>query len=130
MQSPTGIQSLSTRSKPAGFFGSDDIGFTTESEDLPGVSRTFRSFSKAAMEAGMSRIYGGIHFMSANRNGLRSGSALGTCETQNCLLPKPGRNDIFDITLSNGCHAGGDLGGARPGGGNIQLHKCPPGWAK
>ena len=38
---------------------------------------------------------------------------------------EPGRNDIFDITLSTGYHAGGTLGG-----GNIQLHKCPPGWAK
>jgi hypothetical protein len=41
---------------------------------------------------------------------------------------EPGRDDIFDITLSTGYHAAGDLGGARPGGGNIQLHKCPPGW--
>jgi len=40
---------------------------------------------------------------------------------------EPGRDDIFDITLSTGYHAGGDLG---HGGGNIQLHKCPPGWAK
>ena len=38
---------------------------------------------------------------------------------------EPGRNDVFDITLSTGYHAGGTLGG-----GNIQLHKCPPGWAK
>jgi len=39
---------------------------------------------------------------------------------------EPGRNDTFDITLSNGYTAGGDLGGAQPGGGNIQLHlgKC------
>ena len=41
---------------------------------------------------------------------------------------EPGRNDIFEITLSTGYRAAGDLGGARPGGGNIQLHKCPPGW--
>ena len=43
---------------------------------------------------------------------------------------EPGRDDIFDITLSTGYHAGGDLGGSGSGGGNIQLHKCPPGWAK
>jgi hypothetical protein len=43
---------------------------------------------------------------------------------------EPGRTDIFDLTLSTGYHAAGDLGGSRPGGGNIQLHKCPPGWAK
>jgi hypothetical protein len=47
-----------------------------------------------------------------------------------CDHGEPGRNDIFDITLSNGYHAGGDLGGASPGGGNIQMHKCPPGWLK
>lgn len=41
---------------------------------------------------------------------------------------EPGRDDIFDLTLSTGYHAAGDLGGARPGGGNIQLHQCPPGW--
>ena len=41
---------------------------------------------------------------------------------------EPGRNDTFAITLSTGYSASGDLGGARPGGGNIQAHKCPPGW--
>lgn len=41
---------------------------------------------------------------------------------------EPGRDDIFDLTLSNGYRAAGDLGGPRPGGGNIQVHKCPPGW--
>src|SRR5207237_9818460 len=43
---------------------------------------------------------------------------------------EPGKDDIFDITLSNGYHAGGDLGGSGSGGGNIQLHKCPPGRAR
>jgi hypothetical protein len=41
---------------------------------------------------------------------------------------EPGTNDTFEIALSNGYHAAGDLGGSRPGGGNIQVHKCPPGW--
>jgi hypothetical protein len=36
---------------------------------------------------------------------------------------EPGRNDLFSIQLSNGYTASGDLGGPRPGGGNIQLHK-------
>src|SRR5213078_1294159 len=61
----------------AAFFGSDEIPFTTTSEDLPGVSRSYSSFSQAAAEAGMSRIYGGIHFQSANLNGLASGAELG-----------------------------------------------------
>ena len=57
------------------------------------------------------------------------GSA-GTCTVIASDKGEPGRNDIFDITLSNGYHVGGDLGGSGSGGGNIQLHKCPPGWAK
>ncbi len=54
----------------------------------------------------------------------------GTATVRACDKGEPGRDDIFEITLSDGYQAGGDLGGARPGGGNIQLHKCPPGWAK
>jgi hypothetical protein len=54
--------------------------------------------------------------------------AAGTATVHACDKGEPGRDDIFDITLSNGYHAGGDLGGNDPGGGNIQLHKCPPGW--
>jgi hypothetical protein len=52
----------------------------------------------------------------------------GTAMVRACDKGEPGRNDIFEIVLSNGYFAGGDLGGSRPGGGNIQLHKCPPGW--
>jgi hypothetical protein len=55
-----------------------------------------------------------------------AGTARVICSDQG----EPGRNDTFDITLSTGYHAGGDLGGSGSGGGNIQLHKCPPGWAK
>ena len=54
--------------------------------------------------------------------------AAGTATLRAVDNGEPGRNDIFDLTLSTGYHAAGDLGGARPGGGNIQLHKCPPGW--
>ncbi|HEV8610802.1 MAG TPA: phosphatase PAP2 family protein [Thermoanaerobaculia bacterium] len=74
----------------ATFFGSDDMAFTTESEDLPGVVRSFTSFSAAAAEAGMSRIYGGIHFLSANEAGLSSGAALGAYVSANFLRDRPG----------------------------------------
>ncbi|MCA1962333.1 MAG: phosphatase PAP2 family protein [Prosthecobacter sp.] len=56
----------------AAFFGTDDIAFTTDSESpflALGYTRSFDSFSQAAQEAGMSRIYGGIHFMSDNVDG-------------------------------------------------------------
>jgi hypothetical protein len=36
---------------------------------------------------------------------------------------EPGRDDTFSIQLSNGYSASGSLGGSRPGGGNLQLHK-------
>lgn len=48
----------------------------------------------------------------------------GTARVRVCDKGEPGRNDIFEIQLSNGYSAGGDLGGNRPGGGNIQLHQC------
>jgi hypothetical protein len=74
----------------AAFFGTDDVAFVTESEDLPGVARSFPSFSAAAAEAGMSRIYGGIHFLSANEAGLSSGSQLGNYVAANFLEDRPG----------------------------------------
>lgn len=37
---------------------------------------------------------------------------------------EPGAHDTFAISLSNGYTASGELGGSRPGGGNIQLHTC------
>jgi membrane-associated phospholipid phosphatase len=61
----------------ADFYGSDSIPFTTTSDDLPGATRSFGSFWEAAAEAGLSRVFGGIHFMSANQQGLQSGARLG-----------------------------------------------------
>ncbi len=78
----------------AGFFGSDNIHFTTGSDALPGVKRTFASFSAAAQEAGISRIYGGIHFMTSNENALACGERLGAFALENFLLDKGNRSRI------------------------------------
>lgn len=43
------------------------------SEDLPGVVRIFSSYQQAAHEAGMSRIYGGIHFLWSDDEGQKLG---------------------------------------------------------
>ncbi|MBC3538727.1 vanadium-dependent haloperoxidase [Rufibacter sp. H-1] len=40
-------------------------------------SRTFSSFQEAAIEAGLSRFYGGIHFMDAIDNGRKQGLEVG-----------------------------------------------------
>lgn len=66
------------------FFG-DNLSFTTGSLSTPGISRSFNSFSEAASEAGMSRIYGGIHFDSGNEDGLAAGRALGNYVAENFL---------------------------------------------
>jgi hypothetical protein len=59
--------------------------FTANSLGLAGVERSYRSFNAAADEAGMSRVYGGIHTMSANEAGLVSGRALGRYVVENFL---------------------------------------------
>jgi hypothetical protein len=52
------------------FFGKHyEFSFTAPS----GVTREFDSFSDAAKEAGMSRIYGGIHFSFSNKDGAALG---------------------------------------------------------
>jgi membrane-associated phospholipid phosphatase len=53
------------------------VRFTTGSDALPGVTRTFDGFAAAAAEAGRSRIYGGIHFAFDNDDGLALGRAVG-----------------------------------------------------
>jgi membrane-associated phospholipid phosphatase len=60
----------------AAAFG-DATTFTTGSLTLPGVERTFPSFSAAAAEAGRSRIYGGIHYEFSNQDGLATGRKVG-----------------------------------------------------
>lgn len=71
------------------FLGSDEFQLTIGSDGMPGVMRSFESFSAAANEAGMSRIYGGIHFMSANEHGLEAGQLLGDYIFRNFLQPVP-----------------------------------------
>lgn len=67
----------------ARFFGTDDVQFESRSQSLPGFVREYPSFSAAAVEAGMSRIYGGIHFMSANTQGLNVGNRIGNYAFEN-----------------------------------------------
>jgi hypothetical protein len=55
------------------YFGTDDIEFTLTSDGLPGAVRTYKKLSDARHEVGMSRVYGGIHTMSANIEGQNCG---------------------------------------------------------
>jgi hypothetical protein len=64
----------------------DEQSFEARSTTLPGVTRRFTSFSQAAFEAGMSRVYGGIHFLHAVEEGYRQGKAIGRVVSR--MLPR------------------------------------------
>lgn len=66
----------------ADYFG-DNALFSLESETLPGVTRFYTGFSSAADEANDSRIYGGIHFRSACRDGRLAGNSIGNFVSSN-----------------------------------------------
>ncbi len=69
-------------------FAADNVRFATTSDGLPGVTRKFESFTAAAAEAGMSRIYGGIHWQFDNVEGLKVGRTLGEYVYRNTLQPR------------------------------------------
>jgi hypothetical protein len=76
----------------ARFYGTDDVAFVTGSDFLPGVLRAFSRFSDAAREAALSRLYGGIHFRSANEHGMTAGIAIGDWVFEHTLVAKSNRS--------------------------------------
>jgi membrane-associated phospholipid phosphatase len=59
------------------FFG-NNVSFTAVADASVNLQpRNFKSFTEAAQEAGMSRVYGGVHWPSDNRDGLKAGRNLG-----------------------------------------------------
>ncbi len=76
----------------ARFFGNDNVPFTTTSgAPFPGITRSFISFSQAAEENADSRVYAGIHFRSATRDGLRQGTQVGHFVFNHSLKPVGGQ---------------------------------------
>ncbi|QEC67307.1 vanadium-dependent haloperoxidase [Panacibacter ginsenosidivorans] len=70
----------------------DNFSFTDNSEEMFELKpRTFSSFRKAAAEAAISRLYGGIHFRDAIESGQVEGKAIGKfiCEKINAAGIKP-----------------------------------------
>jgi hypothetical protein len=70
------------------FYDTEDLPFTTGSDFLPGVYRSFSTCLEAAEEAAASRIYGGIHFRSASEDGLQAGISIGEWTFDHYLRPK------------------------------------------
>jgi hypothetical protein len=73
------------------FYGTEDLPFTTGSDFLPDVYRSFPTPMAAAGEAGDSRVYGGIHFRSASEDGLQAGISIGEWTYAHYLQPRHGR---------------------------------------
>ena len=55
----------------------DKVAYDADSLTLPGVIRHYERFSAAAEENGLSRLYAGIHFPHAVRDGRRQGRSIG-----------------------------------------------------
>ena len=66
----------------------DRLRFAVVSTTLPGATRTFQSLSDAAHENGMSRVYGGIHFLHAVQSGCTQGKSIGRVVSR-LLAPAP-----------------------------------------
>ena len=71
------------------FFRSDRFRFTLPSEDPSIAPRSFSSFSQAARESADSRLYGGIHWRSDNKDGLAAGRRIGNHVFATLFRPLP-----------------------------------------
>jgi membrane-associated phospholipid phosphatase len=66
------------------------LSYTVTSEVLPGVTRSFGSFSAAAREAGLSRTYAGVHTHSDDASGQALGRDVGRYVLTRALAPRHG----------------------------------------
>jgi membrane-associated phospholipid phosphatase len=77
----------------AAFFGTDAIPFSFNSDSLPGVTRSFASFSATAQECSDSRVYAGIHWRFDVAAGQAVGDEVGNYVASHFLLPASGSDD-------------------------------------
>jgi len=75
------------------FFHRDQFDLTVTSEVLPGVERSFNSFSAAADEASLSRVFAGVHFRSDEATGQVLGGTIAQFVVDNFLTHVGGPND-------------------------------------
>jgi len=70
----------------------DRITLDVTSESLAGITRHFTSFSAAAEEAGLSRIFAGQHFRFDHNAGKRLGQRVSVSVLSTILRPRPNRD--------------------------------------
>ena len=69
-------------------FGDDDFDFSITSSTAPNHAvRSYHSFSQAAQECGMARVWVGFHFRTAVRHGLNQGKQIGRFAFEHYLKP-------------------------------------------
>jgi len=94
----------------ASFFGSDAIPFSLSSDSLPGVTRSYASFSQAAQEVSDSRVYAGIHWRFDVQAGQVMGNEVGDYIVTHFLLPASESDDqggdSGDAAVASGPAAG------------------------
>ena len=87
------------------FFG-DNVTFTT-GEQTTTLSETYTSFQQAAQDAGMSRLYGGIHFIFSIQDGWTVGQEVANFDlatfsvSQDTTPPKVNLNNVLPSGASN-----------------------------
>lgn len=101
------------------YFRTDDITFTVGTDEpiVSSVTRTFNSFTEAARENGLSRVYLGVHFRCDADIGFSTGTLLGNYVFNNHMQPltcradinKDGRINARDITLYTDAFFGGNV---------------------
>jgi membrane-associated phospholipid phosphatase len=103
----------------AAFFGTDAVPFSLSSDGLPGVTRSFASFSQAAQEVSNSRIYAGIHWRFDVQTGQALGYEVGDYVASHFLLP-----------VSKGDRGPGDAAAvsSTPGAGQLGVGILDPTW--
>jgi hypothetical protein len=86
------------------YFGTDNVTFTATTEDphplVQGHTRTFNSFTAAALENARSRVYLGVHFQWDGDHGFHSGNALAEYVYATKLRPlvPPPADDVTPVT--------------------------------
>lgn len=88
----------------ASFLGTDNVTFTSTSHspflDPSNNQRNYTSFSQAADDAGMSRIYGGIHYSFDNAEGQALGESVANHVFNNFLQPVPESGSAILLAVS------------------------------
>ena len=77
----------------AQFFGTSTP-FFVNSDNMPGVTRSFTSFDDALQETADARVFGSIHFRTATNDGRVLGTAVANYVLQNAFLPGQGHGDF------------------------------------